>query len=86
MDILDEDITELLRAWKGGDDEALEDLVPMVYRELRALAAHQLQGERAGFVDPEQATVADDVGGEDGGEPALDGRTKAVGTIRRRAG
>ena len=48
MGFLDGDITELLRAWKGGDDEALEDLVPVVYRELRALAAHQLQGERTG--------------------------------------
>src|SRR5262245_6896996 len=34
MDFLDEDVTALLRAWKGGNDEALEDLIPVVYREL----------------------------------------------------
>jgi RNA polymerase sigma factor (TIGR02999 family) len=45
---LDKDVTEILRAWKGGDDEALERLIPVVYRELRAIAAHQLHGERAG--------------------------------------
>jgi RNA polymerase sigma factor (TIGR02999 family) len=38
----------LLRAWKSGDDGALERLIPTVYRELRAIAARQLQGERAG--------------------------------------
>ena len=41
-------VTELLRAWKGGDDGALERLIPTVYSELRAIAARQLQGERAG--------------------------------------
>ena len=45
---LGSDITELLRAWKGGDDQALERLIPTVYRELRAIAAQQLQGERNG--------------------------------------
>ncbi|HEV2846077.1 MAG TPA: sigma-70 family RNA polymerase sigma factor [Thermoanaerobaculia bacterium] len=42
------DVTELLRAWQGGDDGALERLIPTVYQELRAIAAQQLQGERAG--------------------------------------
>jgi RNA polymerase sigma-70 factor, ECF subfamily len=42
------DVTMLLRSWKGGDDGALERLIPTVYRELRALAAQQLQGERTG--------------------------------------
>lgn len=42
------DVTELLRAWKGGDDGALERLIPTVYSELRDIAARQLQGERAG--------------------------------------
>ncbi len=45
---LGSDVTELLRAWKGGDDEALERLIPAIYRELRAIAAQQLQGERNG--------------------------------------
>jgi RNA polymerase sigma factor (TIGR02999 family) len=45
---LGSDVTELLRAWKGGDDDALERLIPTIYRELRAIAAQQLQGERIG--------------------------------------
>lgn len=40
------DVTELLRAWKSGDDEALESLIPAVYRELRAIAGRQLKSER----------------------------------------
>ncbi len=42
------DVTELLQAWKGGDDEALERLIPAVYRELRGIAALQLRAERSG--------------------------------------
>ena len=42
------DITGLLVAWKKGDDEALEELIPVVYSELRRLARYQLRGERAG--------------------------------------
>ncbi|MCL2659281.1 MAG: ECF-type sigma factor [Acidobacteriaceae bacterium] len=32
-------ITNLLKAWREGDQQAYEELVPMVYRELRRLAA-----------------------------------------------
>jgi RNA polymerase sigma factor (TIGR02999 family) len=39
--------SELLARWRGGDQEALDALVPMVYRELRRVAHHYLQGERA---------------------------------------
>ena len=30
--------TRLLRAWAGGNPEALEELIPRVYRELRRIA------------------------------------------------
>jgi RNA polymerase sigma-70 factor (ECF subfamily) len=40
------DVTGLLRAWSGGDAEALEQLVPLVHRELREMARRQLLGER----------------------------------------
>ena len=40
-------ITEHLRAWERGDDRALEELMPMVYAELRTLAARHLSAERA---------------------------------------
>ena len=33
------DTTQLLRAWSGGDSQALRQLTPRVYRELRRMAA-----------------------------------------------
>jgi RNA polymerase sigma factor (TIGR02999 family) len=39
-------ITELLIAWSGGRREALDNLVPLVYRDLRRLAAGYMKGER----------------------------------------
>lgn len=42
------DTTQLLRAWAGGDSQALEQLTPRVYRELRRMAARLLQNERPG--------------------------------------
>jgi len=43
------DTTELLRAWADGDSEALRELTPRVYRELRKMAAHLLNNERPGY-------------------------------------
>jgi RNA polymerase sigma factor (TIGR02999 family) len=43
------DTTELLRAWADGDSQALRELTPRVYRELRHVAAHLLQNERPGY-------------------------------------
>src|ERR1700683_4146986 len=40
--------TQLLRAWAGGDEQALNELVPRVHRDLRRLAGHFIQNERAG--------------------------------------
>ncbi|HXV59266.1 MAG TPA: ECF-type sigma factor [Vicinamibacteria bacterium] len=39
-------VTELLHAWKGGSDEALDDLVPIVYGEIHRLARNHLRHER----------------------------------------
>jgi RNA polymerase sigma factor (TIGR02999 family) len=41
--------TEILRASTAGDAGALGKLTPRVYRELRRMANHFLQNERAGF-------------------------------------
>jgi RNA polymerase sigma factor (TIGR02999 family) len=41
-------VSQLLEKWKGGDQEALRALVPLVYTELRRLAHHYLQGENPG--------------------------------------
>ena len=43
------DTTQLLRAWAEGDSQALKKLTPRVYRELRRVAGHLLQNERAGY-------------------------------------
>lgn len=42
------EVTVLLLSWAGGDDTALDRLVPLVYRELRRLAAAYLRRERIG--------------------------------------
>jgi len=39
-------ITELLVAWSGGDRGALDQLMPLVYNELRRQAARHLRSER----------------------------------------
>jgi len=40
------DVTQLLLAWRNGDQGALEELTPLVYKELRRLAAHYMASER----------------------------------------
>ena len=40
--------TQLLRAWAGGDQAALQRLTPRVYDELRRIAGHFMQNERQG--------------------------------------
>jgi RNA polymerase sigma factor (TIGR02999 family) len=42
------EITRLLLRWGDGDGQAVEQLMPIVYDELKALALHYLQMERAG--------------------------------------
>jgi RNA polymerase sigma factor (TIGR02999 family) len=41
-------VTDLLVAWSGGDQQALEKLMPLVHGELRRLARKQMAGEREG--------------------------------------
>jgi RNA polymerase sigma-70 factor, ECF subfamily len=41
------DLTQLLTRWADGDLGALEDLTPLVYKELRRLAASHLRRERS---------------------------------------
>ena len=42
------DVTRLLEAIQHGDPKAAEDLLPLVYEELRQLAAHKMSHESAG--------------------------------------
>lgn len=39
-------VTQLLIRWKEGDDQALRDLAPIVYEELRRVARYYLRSER----------------------------------------
>jgi hypothetical protein len=46
-----QEITQLLLAWGGGDERALEELMPMVYDELRRVAARHLRRQSPGHID-----------------------------------
>jgi RNA polymerase sigma factor (TIGR02999 family) len=43
-----ENVTALLRRWQQGDQAATEELLPLVYGELRRIARRHLRGERHG--------------------------------------
>ena len=46
MDPSTHDVTRILRAWSDGDRRALDELIPIVYEELRRQAARYLRRER----------------------------------------
>ena len=46
MELTDSDVTKLLHAWRAGDEDALQDLVPRVQKELHRLAQRYMAGER----------------------------------------
>jgi len=41
-------VTRLLVAWQAGDQQAFDDLIPLVYHELRRIAARARRHERVG--------------------------------------
>jgi RNA polymerase sigma factor (TIGR02999 family) len=43
-----QEVTQLLIAWRQGDEGARDELIPLVYDQLRRIAHHRLRGERAG--------------------------------------
>lgn len=45
---VDKDVTTLLLDWSRGNQDALNQLLPLVYNELHSLAARQLRRERSG--------------------------------------
>jgi len=48
MPVGDGDVTRILNAAEQGDPKAAEQLLPLVYEELRRLAAHRMANEAAG--------------------------------------
>src|SRR5436305_13291736 len=43
---MDEGITQYLQSWQQGDEKALEQLTPLVYRELHRLAVRYMRREQ----------------------------------------
>jgi len=50
-------VTQLLLAWRQGDQVALEQLIPLVYQELRRLARRYMAGQRPGHTLQASALV-----------------------------
>lgn len=46
VDVTSHAVTQMLAAWRGGDDDAFGRLLPAVYGDLRRIARHRLGGER----------------------------------------
>jgi RNA polymerase sigma-70 factor, ECF subfamily len=44
------EVTQLLKAWTTGDDQALDKLTPLVYEQLRRVARHYMAGQRSGHI------------------------------------
>ena len=52
-----QNITKLLVDWRNGDQEALDQLMPLVYDELRRMANHYMRNERKGHTLQTSALV-----------------------------
>ncbi len=52
-----QEVTQLLQAWRDGDESALDELMPLVYNELHRLAHHYMLGERRGHLLQTSALV-----------------------------
>jgi RNA polymerase sigma factor (TIGR02999 family) len=51
------DVTQLLVAWSNGEQDALEQLIPLVYNELHRLAHRYMERERGGHTLQSTALV-----------------------------
>ena len=50
MAVPPKEVTRLLRAWRDGDQTALDELMPLIYGELKRIAAHYLRREQRGHL------------------------------------
>lgn len=85
---IESEVTRLLSAWRDSDDEtALDRLVPLVYDELRSLAARRLRDERAGHTLQPTALVHEAYARLVDGDVRFEGRAHffalAARTMRR---
>src|ERR1041385_8313164 len=75
-----ESITQLLHQWQEGDKSALDQLTPVVYRELRKIASGQLRRERLGHTLQPTALINEAYMRLAGGaQPAWQGRAHFFG-------
>jgi RNA polymerase sigma-70 factor (ECF subfamily) len=44
----DNEVTKLLEAWRDGKPEAIDELMPLVYQELRRMAKHYMNSQPSG--------------------------------------
>ncbi|APR78716.1 Hypothetical protein A7982_04063 [Minicystis rosea] len=76
--------TVLLHAWSRGDEEALEQLAPLIYDELHRLAGGYLRRERAGHTLTPTALVSEAFLRLCGGDhPAYEGRVQFFAVAAR---
>ncbi len=59
MDASPQQVTQLLQAWSGGEESALEKLVPLVYSELHRLARRYMAREQPGHTLQVTALVSE---------------------------
>src|SRR5215210_2800418 len=52
-----QNVTELLKKWSGGDAAALEELTPLIYAELHRIAKRYMSRERDGHTLQTSALV-----------------------------
>jgi len=77
-------VTELLRHWTQGDAKALNELLPLVYKELRRLAHYHLQAERPDHTLQSTALVHEAYLRLMGGQPQhLENRTHFIAVASR---
>ncbi|MEZ4416546.1 MAG: sigma-70 family RNA polymerase sigma factor [Gemmatimonadota bacterium] len=81
------DITRLVLEWREGDEAVLEQLMPLVYRDLHALAQRYLQNEKSGHTLQATALVSELYLRVAGSDVAWEGRghffAVAARTMRR---
>ncbi len=56
-DVVPREVTQLLGQWTDGDRQALDELMPLVYEELRRMAHRHMAQERAGHTMQATALV-----------------------------
>ena len=76
-------VTVLLQHWKQGDEAALNQLVPLVYKELRRLAHYYLRSERPDHTLQSTELVHEAYMRLVGSDPALQNRAHFIAVASR---